>query len=140
MKPKLALPVLVAVGAWLLTGCGGAPAGGSATVGGEQVPTSGTPAPSASSGDRSGRGKAQVVMQNIEFSPASITVKKGETVRWTNRDSVAHTVTADSGARFDSANLNARGVYEYTTTHAGTIHYYCRIHGKQMSGTITVTG
>ena len=32
------------------------------------------------------------------FSPATLTVKVGTTVTWTNKDSVPHTITSDSGA------------------------------------------
>jgi plastocyanin len=59
---------------------------------------------------------------------------------WTNEDGVVHTVTADSGASFDSGNVDPAGNFRWKATGPGNIHYYCTIHGQQMSGTITVRG
>lgn len=58
-----------------------------------------------SSGTASTRGaEVRVDIKNLAFNPASITVRAGDTVTWTNSDSMAHTVTADNG-EFDSGNL-----------------------------------
>src|SRR5437764_12123039 len=46
-----------------------------------------------------------VTIQNFAFSPQTLTVAPGTTVIWTNKDSVNHTVTSDSGAWPDSSNL-----------------------------------
>ena len=42
-----------------------------------------------------------VVIANLAFDPAAITVPTGTTVAWTNEDAVPHTVTSTDGA-FDS--------------------------------------
>ena len=78
-----------------------------------------------------------VVAKNIQWAPKAITVKVGETIKWTNQDPVAHTVTAKSGAKFGSP-LPAGGTFQFTPTKAGNIDYACTIHPQQ-TGTITVT-
>jgi plastocyanin len=75
---------------------------------------------------------------NIKFVPHDITAKVGQKIMWTNDDQIAHTVTATSGATFDSGNVNGGATFEFTPTKAGTIAYVCTIHPGQ-SGTITVT-
>ena len=39
--------------------------------------------------------EAAVKIDNFSFSPATITVPVGTTVRWTNRDDIPHTVVSD---------------------------------------------
>ncbi|HLW16563.1 MAG TPA: plastocyanin/azurin family copper-binding protein [Actinomycetota bacterium] len=74
----------------------------------------------------------------LKFEPASITVKPCQLIIWKVTGSVPHTVTAKSGATFDSGNLNQNDTFTQGFPTAGTIHYYCKIHGASMSGTITV--
>jgi len=68
-----------------------------------------------------------VSMQNFAFSPAEITIKKGDTVKWTNLDSVAHTVTSDDG-EFDSGLLGQNASWSRTFNEAGTFEYHCTPH------------
>jgi plastocyanin len=105
------------------------------------LPTSSKAGPSTSPADVPGGGNVIVVdMRDIEYVPENVSVKVGQTVRWTNNDAVAHTVTADRGASFDSGTINAGKKYEWKAAKAGSVHYYCTIHGQQQSGTIKVTG
>jgi plastocyanin len=60
-------------------------------------------------------------------------------VTWKVVGSLPHTVTGQSGAVFDSGQLNQDGTYTHSFSTAGTIKYFCKIHGASMSGTITVT-
>jgi len=65
-------------------------------------------------------------------------IKPGTHVTWTNNDSVAHTVTSDSGA-FDSKFIMPGKSWSHTFDQPGKYTYYCTLHGKQsMSGTIEV--
>ena len=75
---------------------------------------------------------------NFAFTPANLTVPKGSTVRWTNTDSAAHTVTADSGG-FSSSTLADGGTFSHEFTTTGTFAYHCAIH-PSMTGTVTVSG
>ncbi len=77
-----------------------------------------------------------VYIQNYAFNPASLTVKAGDTVTWTNKDSVSHTVTSDTGL-FGSSPLANGQTFSYTFTTAGSYAYTCSIH-PAMHGTIIV--
>jgi plastocyanin len=117
-------------------GCGGSDKSGSSdssSSGGSTAPKSSAPAKSTAKPD------VKVVMKNIQFMPMNITVKKGQTVQWTNNDSVTHNVTKDSGpgASFKSPNVNPGSKYQTTFDTPGKVHYLCTIHPNQ-TGTITV--
>ncbi|WP_241834623.1 cupredoxin domain-containing protein [Pseudofrankia asymbiotica] len=79
-----------------------------------------------------------VAIQNFAFSPATITVKVGTTVTWTNQDSDPHTVTSKDGGGLDSPTLDKGATYQYTFTKAGQYAYLCTIH-PFMVGTVVVT-
>ncbi|MDD4969418.1 MAG: cupredoxin domain-containing protein [Paludibacter sp.] len=70
----------------------------------------------------------EVYIQNMAFTPVTLTVSVGTTVKWTNKDAVAHTVTSDTPGQFDSGNISANGVYSYMFMTAGTFNYHCAIH------------
>jgi len=79
---------------------------------------------------------AAVTLAGQAFSPASVTVAVGGTVTWTNKDSMPHNVTANSGA-FKSATLAPGAVFSFTFTTPGTYAYNCTFHGG-MNGTVIV--
>jgi plastocyanin len=79
---------------------------------------------------------AQVVMKNFAFNPASVTIKAGESVTWTNNDSASHTVEADNG-EFKSGDLAQGGTFSFKFDTPGTYPYHCSIH-PSMKGTIVV--
>lgn len=100
-----------------------------------------TPAPAAQPVSASSTSSASntVEITNFMFSPASITVKKGTTVTWTNKDSAAHTVTeSDSQTGPSSDSLATGKSYSFTYTSAGTFKYKCNFH-PDMQGTVVVT-
>ncbi|OGN89057.1 MAG: hypothetical protein A2Z74_00750 [Chloroflexi bacterium RBG_13_46_9] len=77
-----------------------------------------------------------VNMANLAFSPATLTIKVGTTVTWTNKDSTTHTVISDSGV-FQSGNMAPNATFTYTFSNAGTFPYHCSIH-PSMKGTVVV--
>lgn len=81
-----------------------------------------------------------VVMQNIQFSPANISVKEGQTVTWSNNESVGHDVTADDGSFKSGAagGLMQGDSFEHKFTKPGTYSYKCTIH-PNMTGKVEVT-
>jgi plastocyanin len=70
-----------------------------------------------------------VKIDNFSFSPATITVPLGTTVRWTNRDDIPHTVVSDDKT-FKSKALDTDEDFTYTFTKPGTYGYFCSIHPK----------
>src|SRR5215203_3614913 len=55
-----------------------------------------------------------VSIQNFSFKPAHITIKRGTKVRWINKDSTAHTVTANKKRSFNSGRLGPGKRYTHT--------------------------
>jgi len=92
---------------------------------------------------------ASVTIQDLSFSPSTVTISAGTTVTWTNNGPSAHTATSDSGL-WNSGQLSgpsggdayggggSGGNYRHTFASAGTFTYHCANH-TQMTGTITVT-
>jgi len=80
--PRTLLSTLIAVAATALlaSGCGG------------DSEASAPPAPAAAGG-----GADAVTIDDFKFSPATLTVKAGSGVTFTNDDSTAHTATAEIG-------------------------------------------
>jgi plastocyanin len=130
MRRVLILPALLATAGLLLAGCGGG-GGGSTTGGG------GSSAP-ATSGAPSGGGAVAVTMKNIAFSPRVVRARVGQTITWTNDDTVTHNVIATSGASFRSNDFGQGGTFSFTPTRAGVIAYVCTIH-PGMDGSVVVT-
>lgn len=98
------------------------------------VPSPATPAPSASPVADS----VQVLIANLAFDPATLSIASGETVTWTNDDSVPHTVTALDGA-FDSGIFDPGASFSWTFAESGMFAYQCQLH-PTMEGTVEVSG
>ena len=111
----------------LVAGCGGDDDddGGDAQSS-EQPAESGGGGEEESSGG--GAGGTQVVMEGIKFNPASVTVSAGDTVTWTNDDSVGHDVTGDGFKSGDPGALQNGDTFEHTFDKAGTFDYVCTVH------------
>jgi len=78
----------------------------------------------------------EVKIDNFSFTPATITVPAGTTVRWTNRDDIPHTVV-NNDQKFESKALDTDEQYSYTFTKPGIYPYFCSIHPK-MTGKVVV--
>ena len=115
--------------------------GGSGTPG--MPGMSGMPSmPGAPAGTSSANSSApvagdQVTIDNFAFAPASVTVRAGSTVTWTNRDEEPHTVAAADGS-FRSPGMGTGATYSHTFATAGQFDYVCSIH-PSMHGTVVVT-
>ena len=92
---------------------------------------SATGSPAAVAGD-------QVSIDNFAFAPATLTVKAGSTVTWTNHDEEPHTVAASDGS-FHSPGMGTGATFSHTFSTAGKFDYVCSIH-PMMHGTVVVTG
>lgn len=78
-----------------------------------------------------------IEISNFAFSPSTLTINKGDTVVWTNKDSATHTVTSDSGNELKSGNIETSNTYSHTFNDLGTFSYHCSIH-TSMHGKIIV--
>jgi len=76
-----------------------------------------------------------VVIEGVKYEPETLTVKRGETVVWVNKDPFPHTVTA-KGA-FDSHDIAAGKSWKYTARKAGEYAYICTLH-PNMKGTLRI--
>jgi len=92
--------------------------------------------PAASSKSTMNQTGNSVTIASFAFSPASLTVKVGDTVTWTNQDSIGHSATANDGT-FDTGILDQGKSGSFTFTKAGRYEYHCSVH-PNMHGTIIV--
>jgi plastocyanin len=76
-----------------------------------------------------------VSIVDFGFSPGTVTIAVGDTVRWTNDGAVAHT-TNGAGA-WDSGTMGPEATFSRTFDTAGTFNYVCGIHGS-MTGMVIV--
>lgn len=80
--------------------------------------------------------KNTVEIANFAYSQATLTVKVGDTVTWTNQDSAGHSATADDNS-FDTGVLAQGKSGIITFSKPGTYTYHCSVH-PTMKGTIIV--
>ena len=129
-------------GATALTACGGdddtsKPAAAAAATPAHTASHESAPAQKDAAPAEKPAGPVSADISGFAFSPANIEVEVGQEITWTNRDAAPHTVTATSGADFDSGTLEQGDSYTWKAAKAGTIEYFCEIH-PSMVGTITV--
>lgn len=79
--------------------------------------------------------KHTVTMEAVRFDPPVVTVKRGDSVTWINRDPYPHNVTA-KGA-FQSREIAADGKWTYVAAKPGRYDYVCTLH-PGMKGTLVV--
>jgi plastocyanin len=77
-----------------------------------------------------------VTMENFGFKPQTLTVKRGDTVEWVNKDILDHTSTSTSPG-FDSKAIHPGGSWRWTAQRAGQYKYICTFH-PTMTGVIEV--
>lgn len=77
-----------------------------------------------------------VVLKNLHFNPATLSIRRGDTVTWLWRDgSTQHNVT---GSGFKSRTMS-HGSFTVRFTRRGTFSYHCTIHvSLGMRGKIVV--
>jgi len=80
-----------------------------------------------------------VDITNFSFVPEEINIKKGDTVVWTEKDEVPHTVTASNKEDLLASDiLSKNDTYSFTFDKVGTFNYRCKLHAA-MSGVVNVT-
>jgi len=83
-------------------------------------------------------GAVNVGIGKFAFAPATITVKPGQAITFTNSDPVAHTSTSAAGA-WDSGDIAPGASFMTTLQQPGTYAYQCSIH-PFMQATVVVQG
>jgi plastocyanin len=63
----------------------------------------------------------------MRFQPETVTVARGDTVVWINKDVVPHTATSDTGG-FDSQTIPPDGAWKQTVARRGSFGYVCAFH------------
>ena len=101
----------------------------------ESAPVAQTAAPAQA--HENPAGITQVTIRLVKFSPATIEIKTGQTVEWTNDDLAPHTVTSQGAGDLSSGSIDAGASWRHTFTQAGSFQYYCTFH-PEMKGTVVV--
>jgi plastocyanin len=78
-----------------------------------------------------------VKAEDFDFSRASLTIKPGETVVWTNTGTTEHTV---KGPGFFSKAIEPGAKFSHRFDAAGTFRYICTLHPEAMRATVVVKG
>ncbi len=73
--------------------------------------------------------------KSYRFDPKTIEIHAGQTVTWTNNDNFTHTVHVDG---MDDHKVDRGKSVSITFAKAGTYHYVCTLHSKDMHGTVIV--
>ena len=71
----------------------------------------------------------EVKIDNFSFSPATLEIKAGTTVTWTNADDIPHTVVSNDKV-FKSKVLDTDQKFSFTFDKPGTYPYFCSLHPK----------
>jgi plastocyanin len=90
----------------------------------------------AASQSATGARTHSVTIENMQFSPATLTVHRGDRIVWVNKDLFPHTVTATNKV-FDSGAIAAGGSWTYVANKVGEFPYGCIFH-PTMQGSLTV--
>jgi len=71
----------------------------------------------------------QVTIQQYAYGPSGLSIQQGDTVTWTNLDTVEHDVYVTSGPdSFHSPMLGKGESWSHTFTTAGSYSYICSVH------------
>lgn len=76
-----------------------------------------------------------VTIDGTRYQPEVVTVKRGDSVTFVNKDPFPHTVT--SGKAFDSRDIGADRSWKHTFRKAGRFDYICTLH-PNMKGAVVV--
>ena len=76
-----------------------------------------------------------VVIDGTKYVPDALTIKRGDTVVWVNKDPFPHTATAKGS--FDSRSIAAGKSWKWSPRKTGDYSYICTLH-PNMTGTIKV--
>jgi plastocyanin len=67
-----------------------------------------------------------IVISSMQFNPAELTLQKGDTVMFINKDLVVHDITQEPDKAWTSSNLSPG--HSYRIAVVGSSNYDCSIH------------
>lgn len=76
----------------------------------------------------------EVEIKSFRYNPSLLTIKVGDTVRWTNKDRARHDAYGDG---WSTVLLSQGESAEYTFTEPGVYEYICSVH-PSMHGKVIV--
>src|SRR5690606_26186130 len=77
-----------------------------------------------------------IVIEGMRFSPDTLEVHVGDTVRWLNKDIVPHSATATNRS-FESPELATGASWQFKAEQKGSHAYFCTLH-PPMKATLVV--
>ena len=80
-----------------------------------------------SAGDRAKPRTHTVTIEGMRFQPETLTIARGDSVAWVNKDVVPHTATSKAGS-FDSQIIQADKSWKVTARKRGDFAYICTFH------------
>ncbi len=78
----------------------------------------------------------EVSIENLAFVPPVVYVPPTTQVRWTNNDTVPHTVTSDPPGLFDSGTLQPGESFEFRFEETGDYGYICTLHPSMRASVV----
>jgi len=88
-------------------------------------------------GTAAGAKVVHIDIEKFSFTPKRVTAEIGDTIEWTNRDAVGHTVSAEDKS-FEVV-LTPGGTERLVIEHAGKFYYYCHFHSRMTARVEIVT-
>ena len=130
MKRRDLLCTVSALATPLVAGCSGDDV---VPVGGEETTTTTVEA------------SKSIELSDNAFDPKIVKVKKGDAVKWVNRESVEHTITSTTFSskgeewEFEQTLSSDGDTAHFTFENQGIHEYYCTVHGEEtMCGVVLV--
>lgn len=84
-------------------------------------------------------GQNEIYFEYKTYNPTQLSIVKGTTVTFTNKDNADHTATS-TNKTFDSGRVRSGDSWTYTFNDAGVFYFYCNYHSSnsQEQGAIIV--
>ena len=83
-------------------------------------------------------GARTILAKDIDFSPAKVSIRRGQVVTWRFLDSTRHNVISRGKRRFRSSEDMRSGTYKVRFRRAGRYAYVCTFHLFSMQGVVVV--